>query len=45
MSEPRLAPLPITEWSDDARDALGKMITSDGEPINIFATLARHPKI
>lgn len=45
MTTPRLPPLPVDQWDDDARDALGKMITTDGEPINIFATLARHPKM
>ena len=45
MPTPRLAPLPMSEFDDDARDAVGKMISVDGEPINIFATLARHPKM
>ncbi len=37
---PRLEPLPPEEWDDDARAALGR-----GKPLNIFATLARHPKL
>ena len=45
MPAPRLAPLPLAEWGDDARAALGAMVVVDGEPINIFATLARHPKM
>ena len=45
MTAPRLSPLPVAEWDDEARDVLGKMLTTDGEPINIFATLARHPKL
>lgn len=35
----------MADWDPEAREVLGKMITSDGEPINIFATLARHPKL
>lgn len=35
----------MADWDPEAREVLGKMITSDGEPINIFATLARHPKM
>jgi 4-carboxymuconolactone decarboxylase len=37
---PRLAPLPIDAWDDDTKALLG------GNPvINIFGTLARHPKL
>ena len=35
----------MADWDDEARDAMGKMLTADGEPLNIFATLARHPKL
>ncbi len=45
MTTPRLSPLPLDEWSDEARDAMGKMFSADGKPLNIFATLARHPKM
>jgi len=38
--EPRLAPLPTEQWDDEARAAIG-----GGNPINIFGTLARHPKL
>ncbi len=37
---PRLEPLPPELWDDDARASLGR-----GKPLNIFATLARHPKL
>jgi 4-carboxymuconolactone decarboxylase len=37
--EPRLAPLPAEEWDDDTRALIG---TSS---LNIFATLAHHPKL
>jgi 4-carboxymuconolactone decarboxylase len=35
--EPRIQPLPESEWDDDARTLL------DGRAINIFTTLVRHP--
>src|SRR6478735_5319519 len=37
---PRLAPLPAEEWDDETRAILGP-----AQPINIFGTLARHPKL
>lgn len=37
---PRLEPLPPEQWDDDARAAIG-----GGNPLNIFGTLARHPKL
>jgi alkylhydroperoxidase family enzyme len=37
---PRLPPLPRDEWDDETRALLG-----DGSVLNIFATLARHPKL
>jgi alkylhydroperoxidase family enzyme len=38
---PRLKPLPRDQWDDETRAILG-----DGEPtLNIFATLAHHPKL
>jgi alkylhydroperoxidase family enzyme len=36
---PRLSPLPVAEWDDETRELLGT------QPINIFATLAHHPKL
>ena len=35
----------MDEWDDEAREVLGKMVSAGGEPLNIFATLARHPKL
>ena len=40
MADPRLAPLPSAEWDDDTRALLG-----DSRSLNIFATLAHHPKL
>src|SRR4051794_17440105 len=37
---PRLAPLPTAEWDDETKALLG-----GAPPINIFATLAHHPKL
>jgi 4-carboxymuconolactone decarboxylase len=39
VSEPRLAPIPVAEWDDELRGIVG------GQPLNIFATLAHHPKL
>jgi alkylhydroperoxidase family enzyme len=36
---PRLAPKPSAEWDDETRALIGD------NPINIFATLAHHPKL
>jgi 4-carboxymuconolactone decarboxylase len=38
---PLLPPLPSEEWNDDVRSIVG----SDGPTLNIFATLAHHPKL
>ena len=46
MDAPRIAPLPVDEWDPELADTLGKMMFGDdGKPINIFATLANHPKL
>ncbi len=39
MAAPRLAPLPREQWDDETRDLLGD------NQLNIFATLAHHPKL
>lgn len=39
MSRPRIEPLPIDAWDDETRAALG------GRYLNIFGTLAHHPKL
>src|SRR3954462_9009856 len=44
MSQPRVPPLPETEWDDETR-ALVRAGNPDGKVLNIFATLARHPKL
>jgi 4-carboxymuconolactone decarboxylase len=46
METPRLAPLPRDEWDAETTELLGRMGTGpDGQPLNIFATIARHPKL
>lgn len=46
LEKPRLAPLPEAEWNDDVRAALAAAGAPAGSrPLNIFATLAHHPKL
>src|ERR1700755_3383800 len=40
MTEPRISPLPPDAWDDETRALLG-----NSPPLNIFATLAHHPKL
>jgi alkylhydroperoxidase family enzyme len=43
--KPRLAPLPEAQWDEEIRPLLRAMPGPDGRPLNIFATLAHHPKL
>jgi len=45
LSEPRLEPLPESEWNEEVRATLKNALRVDGRPANIFATLAHHPKL
>ncbi len=45
LSQPRVAPLPEREWTDEIRETLKNAMPVGGKPLNIFATLARHPKL
>ena len=46
MDTPRIPALPPDEWDPETRDALAKSLAGpDGSPLNIFATLANHPKL
>ncbi len=45
MTEPRLTPLAPEDWDDETRELLAAAGTVDGHVLNIFATLARHPKL
>ena len=43
---PRIAPLPLDDWDEEVRPlGAGGMSAPDGSPLNIFATLANHPKL
>ncbi len=44
VSQPRVRPLPESEWNDDAREFMGR-VERDGHVLNIYKTLARHPKL
>ncbi len=46
-SQPRLTPLPLAEMSERTREQLARnnLIPDGNEPLAIFATLARHPKL
>ncbi|MCZ7526353.1 MAG: carboxymuconolactone decarboxylase family protein [Acidimicrobiia bacterium] len=43
MPEPRIPP--VTEPTEEQREALGKGMARDGVPLNIAATLAHHPRL
>jgi len=46
QSIPRIAPLPESEWDDETREILQKNSgAGGGRTLNVFATLARHPKL
>lgn len=43
---PRIAPLPITEWDEELKPlGVTGLTAPDGSPLNIFGTLANHPKL
>ncbi|MCZ7534749.1 MAG: carboxymuconolactone decarboxylase family protein [Acidimicrobiia bacterium] len=45
MEGPRLAPKPESEWDDETRGLLARNAVGEGQVLNIFATLAHHPKL
>jgi alkylhydroperoxidase family enzyme len=45
MTEPRLAPLPEAAWDDETREMLAPGMAATGRALNIFGTLAHHPKL
>lgn len=45
MDGPRLAPKPESEWDDETRALLARNTIGDGQVLNIFATIAHHPKL
>ena len=44
LTQPRIPPLPETEWNDETRELLERL-RRDGHVYNIFTTLARHPQL
>lgn len=44
LKQPRIPPLPESEWDGDTRGIL-ENLPRNGKVYNIFATLARHPKL
>jgi 4-carboxymuconolactone decarboxylase len=45
-SQPRLTPLPLAEMSERTREVIARNnLAPTGEPLAIFGTLARHPKL
>lgn len=44
LTEPRIKPLPESEWNDEQKELL-EGLRRDGHVYNIFATLARHPQL
>ncbi len=43
LSEPRVTPLDISEMSEEQRETLYR--AAGDQPLNIFLTLIRHPKL
>ena len=44
LRKPRVEPMPEAEWTDEVRELLPRSPGS-GRVLNIFSTLARHPKL
>lgn len=44
LSQPRISPLPETEWNDETRELM-ESLQRDGHVYNIFTTFARHPQL
>ena len=42
---PRLAPRPEDDWDDETRELLARTGIGEGRTVNIFTTLAHHPKL
>jgi hypothetical protein len=43
-NQPRIPPLPESEWDSETIELM-QTLRRDGQVFNIFATLARHPKL
>jgi 4-carboxymuconolactone decarboxylase len=45
IDQPRIRPTTSADWDDDARPLLESLERGNGRLLNIFLTLARHPKL
>ena len=45
LSEPRVRPLEADEWNDEVKEQLEPLQRGFGRVLNIFKTLAHHPKL
>ena len=45
LTTPRIAPIAESDFSQEVRDALGEIKLGGGRVLNIFRTLAHHPKL
>ena len=46
MTEPRLPPIDAQQWDPELRELLDRgALVGDGKVLNVFATLAHHPKL
>lgn len=45
LTKPRLSPIAESDFSQEVQDALGKITLGGGRVLNIFKTLAHHPKL
>jgi len=44
IRQPRIMPTVATDWTDDSRPVM-EANSGSGPPLNVFATIARHPKL
>lgn len=44
IRQPRILPTTATDWTDDSRPVM-EANSRSGPPLNVFATIARHPKL
>ena len=43
---PRILPLPFAQWDLQTQEKLqGAILSPEGQPLNLFSTLAHHPKL
>jgi 4-carboxymuconolactone decarboxylase len=45
LREPRIYPIPESEWSEEQRQALTPLKREDGHVINLYTTLIRYPEL